>query len=95
MREQEVVKEGTFSYGGEVECDLRIIRSPVQFGSGEHEDPPEVQFDVDRETYYVQFGSTSERGVFNSGMGPFASLAEAVAATESAPGIGKSVRWEQ
>ena len=73
-----VVKEGTFLYDGEIECDIRIIRSPVRYGSGDHEDPPEVENDLEQSAFYIQYGSTTERGVFNAGGGGYPTLAEAV-----------------
>jgi hypothetical protein len=89
-----VVMVGTFLYAGEIECDIRIVRSPVLYGSGDHQDPPEIQNDQEREAFYVQYGSTSERGVFNAGSGAFLSLAEAMAGATLAPGIGPSVKWQ-
>ncbi len=88
-----VVREGTFLYEGEVECDIRVVHSPVQYGSGDHEDPPEIADDLARDTYYIQYGSITQRGHFNSGSGPFSTLAEAVAGAEAAPGVGASIRW--
>ena len=88
-----VVKEGTFLYDGKIQCDVRIIHSPVRYGSGDYEDPPDIQNDVDQDTYYIQYGSTTERGVFNAGGGAYGSLADAIAGVEGAPGIGGTVRW--
>lgn len=66
---------------------------PVLYESRDYQDPPGVQNDQDREAFYVQYGSTSERGVFNAGGGAFLSLAEAMAGAKLVPGIGPSVRW--
>jgi hypothetical protein len=90
-----VVKEGTFRYAGEIECDIRIVHSPVQYGSGDSEDPPEVEDDIERSTFYIQYGSTTERGIFNACGGGFPTLAEAVAAAAASPGIGDTVRWSK
>jgi hypothetical protein len=79
---ERVVKQGTFRYDGEVTCDLRIVYSPVRYGSGDYEDPPECADDRDIDSFYVQYGSTTERGVFKAGTGAFASLTEAVAHAE-------------
>ncbi len=57
-----VVMEGTFLYDGKVECDLRIVRSAVRYGSGDYEDPPEIADDTEKTTFYIQFGSTTQRG---------------------------------
>jgi hypothetical protein len=88
-----VVKSGTFLYDKTVICDLRIVRSQVRPGSGDWEDLPELADDKEGEFFYVQFGSTTERGRFNVSGGGGATMEEAIAAAESAPGIGKTVQW--
>lgn len=90
---ERVVASGTFIYAGAVECELRIVLSPTRHGSGDSEDDPEFANDAPVETYYVQYGSTTQRGVFNACGGAHPSLAGAVAAAEAAPGIGPTVRW--
>ena len=88
-----VVKSGTFLYGGSVTCDLRIVRSQVRPGSCDPEDPPELANDIEGEFFYVQYGSTTHRGHFNAAGGGGATMEEAIAIAESAPGIGKTVKW--
>lgn len=90
-----VVKEGTFFYDSEIECDIRIIRSSVRYGSGDHEDPPQVENDVKQSTFYIQYGSTAERGVFNAGGGDYPALAKVIAAAVASPGIGNTIRWDE
>ena len=87
------VRQGTFLYDGRIECDVRVVRSVVRYGTGDHQDEPKVGDDQLLDTYYVWYGSTTERGVFTSGGGAYASEAEAVAAIEAATGIGPTVRW--
>ena len=89
----EVAKAGTYLYDGTVICDVRIVRSMIYYGSGDYEDPPEIADDQERETFYIQYGSTIERGNYSAGGGAYPTLCEAVAAVENAPGFGKSVRW--
>src|SRR5688500_5797491 len=89
---EKVVATGTFLYAG-TECDLRIVFSPIRYGSGDCEDEPEIANDSVADTYYVQYGSTTQRGIFNAGAGGFPSLVEARAAAEAAPGIGLTIRW--
>jgi hypothetical protein len=89
-----VVKVGTYLYDGSVECDIRIVRSPTRYGSGDYEDLPEVENDMKVDTFYVQYGSTTERDRFNAGGGGYSSLADAIAGAEAAPGIGKSIVWK-
>lgn len=92
--DESIVVEGTFLYDGEVECDVCIAYSPIRYGSGDYEDPPEIADDLAHDTYYVWYGSTIERGVFSAGGGGFPSIAEAKASVEAAPGIGHTVRWK-
>ncbi len=90
---ESVVQAGTFLYDGQVVCDLRIVLGPVRRGTGDYEDPPEVSDDADQDTFYIQYGSTTSRGVFNAGGGGFPTLSAAVAHVESMPGFGNTVRW--
>ncbi len=93
LENETVVLEGTFLYDGEVECDIRIVRSPVRYGSGDYEDAAEIRDDVEEETFYIEYGSTTQRGAFNAGGGGYKSLAEAIAGAEVTPGVGPSIRW--
>lgn len=93
LQEGETVKEGTFLYGGEITCDIRIVKSHIRWGSGDLDDPPELQNDIEGEYYYVWYGSTTERKVFNASGGCFSSLEEAVESIAKTPGIGSTVRW--
>ena len=88
-----VVKRGTFLYAGTVECDIRIVFSLVRFGSGDDEDPVEVREDIAVPEFYVEYGSTTERNIFNAGGGGYPTLAAAQAAAEGALGGSTSVRW--
>lgn len=92
---ESVVQAGTFLYDGEVVCDLRIVLSPVRFGTGDHEDPPEISDDAVQDTFYIQYGSTTARGIFNAGGGGFSTLSAAVAHVEAMPGFGQTVRWAE
>ncbi len=88
-----VVMEGTFLYDGKVECDLRIVCSAIRYGSGDYEAPPEIANDVEKTTFYIEFGSTTQRGVFNARGGACDSLDEAMSDAKNTPGIGSSIRW--
>lgn len=90
---QRVVAEGTFLYDGLAECDIRIIFGPICYGCGDFDEESHMYEDVVRDTYYVEFGSTTERGVFNAGGGAFSTLEEAMSDILARPGIGSSVRW--
>lgn len=90
---QRIVAEGTFLYDGLVECDIRIVFGPICFGCGEFDEEAHLYGDVVRDTYYVDFGSTTARGVFNASGGAYSSLEEAMTHTLMLPGIGSSVKW--
>lgn len=88
-----IEKFGTFLYAGSVECDIRIIRSSTRFGSGDHEDPPDLRGDVEIETFSIEYGSTTDRCVFTAGGAAYSSLAEAIAAAEASLGPSAGLRW--
>ena len=90
---ENIVKSGTFLYDGSVLCDVCIALSPVRFGTGDDEDSPDAGDDAEIDTYYVFFGSTTERGRYNAGGGGYSSRAEAIANVEQRPGFGPSVKW--
>lgn len=90
---EEIVKTGTFLYDGLVTCDVVIVRGPICYGSGDYDDSPEIADDHRRETFYIHYGSTTERGRYNAGGGGYPSLQEAVAAVETAPSTGATVEW--
>jgi hypothetical protein len=86
--------EGTFLYGGTVVCELRIVRRPIRSGTGDYEDPPEICDDLAQDAFYLEYGSTTQRGVFNAGGDAHPSLSAAMAAAETAPGSGNSIVWK-
>ncbi|CAN5153687.1 hypothetical protein BH11PSE11_BH11PSE11_32480 [soil metagenome] len=90
---ENIVKEGTFIYDGCVECDVCIVFSLIRVGTGDYEDSPQIRDDAELDTYYLWFGSTTERGRYTAGGGGFASLSDAIANAESRPGFGSSIRW--
>ena len=77
-----------------MDVSVNVPHTPVRYGSGNYEDPPETQNDVEQDTFYVEYGSTTERGVFNSGGSGYPSLADAMAQAESVPDIGSTIRWK-
>ena len=69
---------------------MRIVYSPICWGSGDDEDPPELRDDIERDTFYVEYGSIVERGLFNNGGGGFASVGEAMRHVET---VLDGVKW--
>jgi len=79
-----VVRTGTYLYAGTIVCDVRIVYSPIRYGSGdEHVDQPEDVIDQERDTYYLEYGGTEKRGAFISGGGRFDSIEEAMHRAEA------------
>ena len=76
------VKQGSYLYDGTVTCDVRIVRTKMRYGSGDHEDPPEIRDDQPGPCFYIEWGSTTTRGDYQSGGGGYATLADAVRAVE-------------
>jgi hypothetical protein len=90
---ESVVKTGTFLYDATVLCDVRIVYSTFSPGSGDWEEPPELANDQIGDFFFVQWGSTTARGVFNAGSSGGNSIDEAIAAAESMPGVGRTIVW--
>jgi hypothetical protein len=84
-----IVKTGTYLYDGTVVCDVRIVYSPIRYGSGDdHIDYPENVADRECDTYYLEYGGTRERGVFFSGGGGFDTVEDAMKrAAETVQGL--------
>jgi len=91
--DEKIVMEGTYLYDNTIECDIRIVYSPIRFGSVDYEDPPEIQNDQEIDTYLIEYGSTTKRGYFNARGGGYNTLEEAMESAKKAPGIGPSIKW--
>jgi hypothetical protein len=73
-----VVREGRWKYDETVDVAVRIRESDTRFGSGDHEDPPEVREDRSERCYYVAWdGAGTDRS--SSVTGPFDTIDEAAA----------------
>jgi len=93
--DENIVKQGTFHYDSCVECDICVVYCATRFGTGDYDDPPEIQNDMAIDSYYLWLGSTTERGRYSEGGGCFNSLAEAIANAEARPGFGHSIKWNK
>lgn len=85
-----VVREGRWMYAGSVEVAVRLRESEVRYGSGDHEDPPDLRDDIHVRCFYVDWdGAGTARS--SSVTGPFETELEAeeFAAKQS----GGTVRW--
>ncbi len=79
--EKPIVKSGTFLYAGLRVCKVRILQTDFCPGSGDYEDPPEVQNDKHGTFFEIQYTAPREQR-FAAGGGCFGTLAEAVAQVE-------------
>jgi hypothetical protein len=83
MQNATAIKRGKCVYNISTEYEVRIVKWHVLYGTGDHEDPPEVQNDRNVECYYVFYEDLIKRGVFNTGGGSFLSIEEAIASVEN------------
>jgi hypothetical protein len=79
-----LVKEGVFLYDGTVPCSVKIFKHYMKYGSGNHEDPPDIQNDLEGEYYYIGFGSTTEKEKITSGSMALNTLEEAILEAQAA-----------
>lgn len=85
------VVQGTFLYDGTITCDVRIVRSEVRYGSGDHEDSPDVRDDQPGPCFYIEWGSTTARGEYKAGGGGHSTLSDAMqAAMQQVSGL----KWD-
>jgi hypothetical protein len=89
---ERVVRQGTYRYANERECDVRVVYSPVRHGTGDDADAEEYAVDQVIDSYYVQYGGPLQRGVFISGGGCFPTLEDAVQHIEAAV---QGVAWQE
>jgi hypothetical protein len=61
----QIIKQGIWLYDDVVVCDIRIVKYAWRFGTGDCEDDEDDQNDQQGEFYYIQYGSTIERGNFS------------------------------
>lgn len=86
-----VVKRGVFTYDGSVQCGIEIAQTDFRPGSGDYEDPAEIQEDVPGTFYEVRFQAAGGDGRFSSASAGHESVEAAMKHVES---IVRSVRWE-
>jgi hypothetical protein len=89
----EIVLEGTWLYAGTIACRIAIVRRGTWFGTGDHEDPPEVAEDRDVETFEILYTAAGDPTRFSAGGGQCRTLKEAREAAEAA--CGTTVRWSE
>ena len=86
----QVVKRGTWLYDGTAKSAVRIIETDIAYGSGDHEDLPEIRDDRSGEFFYVQWAPPGD-DVFKGSSGPFSTIQEAIVEVEKH--TQGTVRW--
>jgi len=79
----EAVKMGVWLYDGAVQTDVRIVSLAMTYGSGDYQDPPEVQEDQDIPSFAIEWGSPGEPGIFRSREINFPTLEAAILHVEN------------
>lgn len=91
LRADEVLS-GSWRYDGTVPSRVAVRRSDVAFGTGDADDPPEVQEDREAPCFYVDWYHPMEPSRVVSGSVAFAMLREAIASVRAAS--QGSVTWD-
>jgi hypothetical protein len=92
LERAEPVKRGTWLYAGSVPCEVRIVRHHTLYGSGDHEDPPEIANDREVECFYGLFHTPAGDPPWVSG-GAALTLSEAKGMAEAKLGAG--LKWHE
>ncbi len=87
----DVVLQGTWLYAGTVPSRILILRRDTFYGTGDHEDEPEVAENRQVETFEVLYSAGGEPDRFSASGGQHLGLDAARAAAEKV--CGPSVRW--
>ena len=77
------IKRGKCFYNNAAEYEVRIVKWHIHYGTGDYDDPPKIQDDINADCYYVLYEDLIKKGVFNAGGGGFLSLDEAVNSIET------------
>ena len=94
MNDFTVVKEGTWLYDGSVPTGVRIVSCSIRYGSGDWQDPPELQEDHVVPGFDVQWASpTTPRDYGENPSAVFPSLRDAVAHAERAEWAASTLKW--
>jgi len=86
-----LIAEGQWLYDASVPSRVVIVRREVWYGTGDHQDPPEIADDQAIETFELIYGSPGEPHQLNTGGGQYRTLGEAKSAAEAH--CGSSLRW--
>jgi hypothetical protein len=88
--QSETILTGSYLYDDCLRLAVRIDLCPTRFGTGDWEDEPEIQDDVEVPTYVVWYETTAGMPKWVGGF-QCSSLEEAKAAVSE---VGHSLRWD-
>lgn len=91
LQKEKIARRGICRYGGNGEYGVVIAESDVLYGTGDHEDPPEIAEDKRCVCYYIWCDSPATRNEFKSGAGVFLYAEESIRFVESWPNFE---RWD-
>ena len=79
---QAIVLEGTWLYAGLTPVRLKVTQSPITWGTGDYEDPPEIADHQDVPCYFLHYEMAGAPGNFCNVVPNLHSLEAAVAYAE-------------
>jgi hypothetical protein len=86
-----VVCNGLWYYDKTFKTGVAIQKMPIIYGSGDYEDPSEIQNDREIENYYIWFATSGSLIDFKNGAGYKLSLEEAKIEAERL--VGQTIEW--
>ncbi|NRF72491.1 hypothetical protein HLB44_36655 [Aquincola sp. S2] len=86
------VLSGTWLYAGDTPCAVKIVSHHVLYGTGDHEDPPEIADDQEVECFYIYFSTPAGQPQWVGG-GASTSLTEARTIVEQK--LGSTLTWHE
>lgn len=86
-----IVREGIWLYGGTTRVGVRIRATSIRYGSGDHDDPPEIRDDVPVSGFSVEWERAGGGGWDGGISTQFYTIELAMAAMADA--TGGTVEW--
>jgi hypothetical protein len=89
---EKIVSTGFWYYNKHVKTGVAIQKMAIIYGSGDYEDPPEIQNDREIENYYIWFATSGSVVDFKNGAGYKLSIEEAKVEAERL--VEQSIDWK-
>jgi hypothetical protein len=90
--EGKLVLSGTWLYDNGIPCRVEIWQRTMRPGSGDHEDPPEVENDLEGEWYEVKFVPSVDGQMGEADGGYYATIQQAIDIIRVRTNY--SIRWD-